>query len=69
MNSYKEMPLEEELTLRTSDGVLALMESSKSSVEWNFNCNKVKWANGGYPSFWYPTIVASGVAAMAQTKW
>ena len=49
--------------LTTRDGVLALMESSKSEAEWNANCDRVKAANGGYPDFWYATIVESGVLA------
>jgi len=42
--------------------VVALMKSSTSAQEWNENCAKVKKACGGYPSFWYPAILASGVA-------
>lgn len=43
--------------------VVALMKSSKSEVQWNANCDKVKKACGGYPDFWYSAIVVSGVAA------
>lgn len=42
--------------------VVALMESSRSEDEWDTNCSKVKKACGGYPSFWYSAIVASGLA-------
>ncbi len=55
--------------LTTADGVKALMESSASESEWNANADKVKKANNGYPSFWFPTIVASGLAAMTMAKW
>jgi hypothetical protein len=47
--------------LITPEGVKALMESSTSEAEWNANCEKVKAANGGYPAFWYSTIVMSGL--------
>lgn len=48
--------------------VVDLMKSSKTSHEWNDNCDKVKRACGGYPPFWYPAIIASGVAAMTQSQ-
>lgn len=44
------------------DEVIALMRSSKSEREWNDNCTKVKTACGGYPSWWFATIVSSGLA-------
>ena len=40
---------------------IELMKSSKTKDEWNANCDKVKAANGGYPDWWYPEIVASGL--------
>ena len=39
-----------------------LMKSSNTEAEWNDNCNKVKAACGGYPTFWYSAILQSGVA-------
>jgi len=48
--------------LTTKQGVIALMESSKTPAEWNANCDAVKAANGGYPSFWYSEIVMGGLA-------
>ena len=48
--------------LTTADGVAAHMSESTSTEDWNNRCNEVKDANNGdYPSFWYPTIVASGL--------
>ena len=42
----------------TEQEVITLMESSRTSDEWNANCNKVKDAHGGrYPEYWYKTIV------------
>lgn len=64
-----DMTLEQELELRTAEGVKALMESSNTEQEWNNNADKVKFANGGYPSFWYPTIVLSGVLDSTRAKW
>jgi len=48
--------------------VLALMESSKTEAEWNANCDKVQAACGGYPDFWYSTIVQSGLANRVATN-
>jgi len=42
--------------------VTKLMRSSKNESEWNANCDKVKAACGGYPSFWYTEIIMSGLA-------
>ena len=48
--------------LTTADGVAAHMSESTSEEDWNKRCDEVKDANNGeYPSFWYPTIVASGL--------
>ena len=48
--------------------VVDLMRNSKSEKEWNENCDKVKDACGGYPSFWYMSIVMSGVASNVQSN-
>lgn len=49
--------------LKTPEGVSGLMETSHNTDEWNANTSKVKEANGGrYPSFWYSTVVMSGLA-------
>lgn len=45
------------------------MRSSKNEKEWNTNCDLVKEANNGYPEFWWPTIVASGVLHTTQSNW
>lgn len=36
---------------------------SKNETEWNAICDKVKVANSGYPSWWFPAVVLSGLAA------
>lgn len=41
--------------------VIELMSSSKNESEWYDNCDKVKKACNGYPSFWYGAIVMSGL--------
>lgn len=52
----------------SQDEVVALMRSSKTEKEWNENCDKVKRACGGYPDFWYPAIVASGLVYEVKAK-
>ena len=49
--------------------VVALMESSKSEAEWNANCDKVKAACGGYPDYWFGSIIGSGLLALTMAKW
>jgi len=51
--------------LKSQDGVVAFMRSSKSEKEWNANCDKVKAANQGYPDFWLQAVIISGVAVEA----
>ena len=56
--------------LTTEAGVKAYMEESTSADDWNARCNEVKAAHDGdYPSFWYMTIVMSGVAGHTARKW
>jgi hypothetical protein len=57
------------MNLTTIEGVTALMESSQTAQEWDANCDKVKAANGGYPGFWYATIVISGLAKRIAARW
>lgn len=49
--------------------VVELMVSSKSEEEWNANCDKVKAACNGYPSFWFHKIVMSGLMATIKETW
>ncbi len=55
--------------LKSEEGVVALMRSSKSEKEWDTNCDKVKAANQGYPSFWFQAVIISGVATEAKKNW
>ena len=48
--------------------VVELMKTSKTEAEWNDNCDKVKKACGGYPSFWYSAIAMSGIMADTVAK-
>lgn len=46
----------------TQEQVVALMKSSKNSKEWDDNCDIVKKAhNDQYPSYWYKTMIISGL--------
>lgn len=55
--------------LTTPQGVKSLMAGSTSEAEWNDNCNQVKAANKGYPQFWYPEVVMSGLMSRTTAKW
>lgn len=48
-----------DLTIR--ENVVNLMKSSKTENEWKINCDKVKQANNGYPSFWYEAVILSNL--------
>lgn len=56
-------------TLKTPEEVRELMKSATSESDWNDKCDQVKKANGGYPDFWYSTIILSGVLAETQAQW
>lgn len=51
------------------DSVYLMMSSSRTEAEWNANCDKVKAHFGGYPSWWYQTIIMGGVLRRASAKW
>jgi hypothetical protein len=53
----------------TEQEVVTLMKSSNTAQEWDANCGKVKHACGGYPSFWWPTIIVSGLGDQVAAKW
>jgi hypothetical protein len=38
------------------------MSGATSKNDWNKRCGQVEAANGGYPSFWYETVILSGLA-------
>ena len=57
------------MKLTTKEGVKELMQSSKSEKEWNSNCDKVKAANNGYPSFWFAEVVMSGLMDKTARTW
>lgn len=48
--------------------VVELMRSSTSEEQWDDNCDRVKEACNGYPDFWYPAILSSGVMAETVEK-
>jgi|GEM_PF-4989894 len=49
--------------------VVQFMTNSDSEDNWNDRCDVVKDRFGGYPSFWYPEIVLSGVMSRTSRKW
>jgi len=53
----------------SKEEVVALMESSRNEDEWNANCDTVKRKCNGYPSFWFQTIIVSGLAGRVQSSW
>lgn len=55
--------------LTTETGVVELMESSATAVEWDDNADRVKAANDGYPEFWYRAIILSGLGERVAARW
>lgn len=49
---------------------LQALTDSKSEVEWNKICDKVKKdRDGAYPGDWYAKVIASGLARKKQLEW
>lgn len=59
---YTDLPM-------TQREVIDLMKSSKSLREWNANCDIIKKSLGGYPDYWYASIVGDGIYDAAKAKW
>lgn len=58
------------LDLTKAEDVVKLMASSENETEWNSNCDKVKAANNNdYPSWWFNTIIRSGMAYKTMLDW
>lgn len=57
------------MDLTNEDNVVSLMLSSKNEGEWNDNCDKVKYANGDYPDWWFGVIMMGGIFSRAQSNW
>lgn len=53
----------------TETEVGELMSSAVSEDDWNQKSVEVKRRCGGYPSFWYPLVIASGLASRIAAKW
>jgi len=55
------------MDLTQAENAKTLLTSSKTQAEWDANCNKVKAANRGYPSWWYATIVQPNLHRLTIT--
>lgn len=56
--------------LTSPEGVKQHMSASTSEDDWNKRAEQVKAAhNGDFPSFWFVTIMMSGVARQTSAKW
>jgi hypothetical protein len=56
--------------LRTEQGAVDLMSSSRDITEYNMNATQVKQANGGkWPEFWYMAIEHSKMLDKLMEKW
>jgi hypothetical protein len=61
--------MSESINLTTPEGIAAFMSAATSERDWNSRCDQIKAANGGYPSFWFATIILSGLAAKIAANW
>ena len=59
--SFIPVPEENLEELQAKEGVVALMESSQSRLEWSANLDRVTKANKGLPDFWKEAVLDSGL--------
>lgn len=58
------------MNLTTPEGVAEYMTQATSAADWDARIAVVKTANGGgYPSFWFQTIIMSGLLSKTAAKW
>ncbi len=53
----------------TQQELVTLMESSQTEKQWNDNCDHVNKTCGGYPGFWFKSIVMSGLMGRVSARW
>lgn len=59
----------ENLDITTPDGLEKYMSMATGIDDWNQRTEAVKVANGGYPGFWFGTVIMSGLAAKVEQSW
>jgi len=54
----------------TREETVAALRATKNETEWNAVCDRLKAAhNSNYPSWWFPAIMLSGLAADVELGW
>ena len=54
----------------TPESLVKFMSESSDVSDWNRRIDEVKLTHDGdYPSFWFATILLSGVADKTATRW
>lgn len=61
--------LEDNLDVSTPEKLAEFMSFSKNVDDWNIRCDMVKKVCGGYPSYWFETIIQSGLYNRVQSSW
>lgn len=46
--------------VNSPDSLVRYMEQTTSLQDWDDRCDALKAALGGYPDYWYPTMIMSG---------
>jgi len=52
----------------TKEEIIEKLGKTQSDHEWNAICSQVKTENGGYPGWWYATVVLGGMTAKAAMR-
>ena len=45
------------------------LTTAANEQAWNDACDAIKREHGGYPSDWWPRVMASGLADTVQSTW
>ena len=50
------------------NAILARLDASTSRRQWNEICAEVKSYYGGYPAWWFPDVILSGIAQRGANR-
>lgn len=61
--------LEDNLDVSTPEKLAEFMSFSKNVNDWNIRCDIVKKVCNDYPSYWFETIILSGLYNRVRSQW
>lgn len=63
------MENEYNLDVSTPEKLASFMSEARNNNDWNKRCDMVKKVCSGYPSYWFETIILSGLYNRVSSNW